>query len=95
MRTPWLSKEEFYRYIDGQQVALPGGEPLTICQEQIEQLSIEPGEDAPESEGANVSFVVRTPQGRIGLQGLMSLHTSDASRYPIVNLNRGWNVTKQ
>src|SRR5689334_20367244 len=89
--TPWLTQEKFYQYIEGQRIALPNEESLTIHREQIESLSIEPGGRAPESEGADVSFVVRTDQGRYGLQGLMSRHRSDIYVYPIVNLDRGWN----
>jgi hypothetical protein len=93
--TLWLTQEKFYQYIEGERIALPNGESLTIHKEQIESLSIEPGERAPESEGADASFVVKTDQGRYGLQALMSLHRSDIYVYPIVNLGLGWNITKK
>ncbi len=93
--TLWLTQEKFYQYIEGDPIALPDGESLTIHREQIESLSIEPGGQAPESEAAEVSFVVRTDHGRYGVQGSMSLHTSDMYQYPIVNLGKGWYVTKK
>jgi hypothetical protein len=93
--TPWLTEEKFYQFIGGQSLALPGGESLTLHQDQIESLRIEAGGQGPESEAADVSFVVRTDQGRYGVQGMMSLHNSDGNRFPIVNLGRGWNVSKK
>jgi hypothetical protein len=69
--TPWLTEEKFYQFIGGQSLALPGGESLTLYQDQIESLRIEAGGQGPESsEAADVSFVVRTDQGRYGVQGI-------------------------
>ncbi len=93
--TPWLTQEEFYQYIEGQTIALPDGESLTLHRGQIEALSIETGGEAPESEAAEVSFVVKTDRGRYRVQGVMSLHNLDGTRYPIVNLGLGWDVTKK
>lgn len=93
--TLWLTQEKFYQYIESHPIALPNGESLTLHRGQIESLSIEPGGQAPESEAAEVSFVVRSDQGRYGVQGSMSLHNSDMDRYPIVNLGKGWYVTKK
>jgi hypothetical protein len=93
--TLWLTQEKFYQYIESHPIALPNGESLILHREQIESLSIEPGGQAPESEAAEVSFVVRTDQVRYDVQGSMSLHTSDIDRYPIVNLGQGWYVTKK
>ena len=91
----WLTQEKFYQYIEGEPIALPDGESVTPHRGQLEALHIEPGGDAPGSGAAEVSFVVRTDHGRYGVQGIMSLHNSDGIRYPIVNLGRGWDVTKQ
>ena len=60
---PWLTQEKFYQFIEGQRIALPNGESLILHGEQIESLSIEPRGEGPESEFAEVSFVVGTDQG--------------------------------
>jgi hypothetical protein len=93
--TLWLTQEGFYKFIEGKSLALPDGESLTLHKEQIESLTIEPGGDGAESEAAEVSFVVRTDRMRYGVQGVMSLHSMDGTSYPIVNLGRGWNVSKR
>lgn len=91
----WMTREEFYQYIERNPIALPDGKSLTLHREQIESLSIEPGGEAPESDAAEVSFVVRTDRGRYRMHGLMSLHINDIYKSTIVNLGRDWDVTKE
>jgi hypothetical protein len=101
--TFWLTQEKFYQYIEGETIALPDGagissqerKSLTLHREQIESLKIEPAGEGPESEGAQVTFIVRTDQGRYMAQGFMSLHKVEGIYCPIVNLGLGWNVTKK
>jgi hypothetical protein len=97
----WLTQEKFYQYIEGKTITLPGGEgsspkegrSLTVDRGQIESLRIEPGGEGPESEAAQVTFIVTTDQGRYTVQGLMSLHGMDGEYHPIVNLGKGWYVS--
>ena len=91
----WLDSESFYRFVDGELLALPDGGSLVLHNQRIESLAIEPGGDGTEPKAAEVSFVVRTDQARYGVRGVMSLHNMDGDTYPIVNLGRGWDVSKK
>jgi hypothetical protein len=91
----WMTRENFYQHIEGKPIALPDGKSLTLHGEQIESLSIEPGGEAPESDAAEVSFVVRTDRWRYKMHGFLSLHISDIYKSIIINLGRGWDVTKE
>jgi hypothetical protein len=91
----WLTHVKFDEYLDGQRIALPDGGSVTIQKARIESLSIEPANEAPESKRVNVSFVLTADQGRYGVQGLVSLYTSDIYESPVVNLCVGWYVTKK
>lgn len=90
----WLTQQMFYQFIDVQTVPLPGGESLTLRKERVESLHIKPTED-PDSEAADVSFVVRTDQGRYRFYGLMDLYHQDETPYLVVNLGKGWAISKE
>lgn len=91
----WLSKEKFYKFVEGESLALPGGKALTLHKELIESLSMDRGGDGPESEAAEVSFVVRAGEQQYDVQGTISFHNSDGHRYPIVNMGVGWAALKK
>lgn len=84
------SKEEIAEFIEGQSIALPDGRSLVIHRDQVKSLRIEP---APEAN--QVTFELGDDGERYAVNGYMSLHYSDGTSYPMVNLGLGWYVSKK
>ncbi len=87
---PLFSEDKFYAFIEGTSITLPGGGSLVIHKDRIESLRIE-----PVSKGDQVTFELVNDEGRYSVEGYLSLHNSDGDYYPIVNLGRGWGISKQ
>lgn len=91
----WLTTEKFYQIIEGESIALPDGGWLSLHKDRIDLLRIEPEGDGEEPGFFDVSFVVRSEQGSYRVQGVMSLQHIESLRLPMVNLGKGWNVSKE
>jgi hypothetical protein len=87
---PLFTEDEFYAFIEGASIAPPDGGSLVIHRDRIESLRIE-----PVSEGDQVTFELGSDDGRYFVEGYISLHNTEGHYYPIVNLGRGWDISKQ
>lgn len=87
---PLFSEDKFYAFIEGTSIALPDGGSLVIHRDRIESLRIE-----PVSKGDQVTFELGSDKGRYSVKGYISLHNTDGHYDPIVNLGRGWDISKQ
>ena len=86
---PLFSEDKFYAFIEGTSIALPDGGSLVIHRDRIESLRIE-----PVSEGDQVTFELGSDKGRYSVEGYISLHNTEGYYDPIVNLGRGWEISK-
>ncbi|WP_165070901.1 hypothetical protein [Paludisphaera rhizosphaerae] len=83
------SDEAFYEFVEGQPIQLPDGGAFVVHRAQVELLRMEPASD-----GDQVAFDLCGDGERYSVDGFVSLHNSDGVVSPIVNLGKGWFVSK-
>jgi hypothetical protein len=99
----WLEQGKIREFLEGQTLELPDGDGISeprgrtvmLQMERMESLRIEPQDSSEVGGTAQISFAYTVGETRYIIQGFVYMHNIDGLYHPIVNLGKGWYVTKQ